>query len=362
MAATASTTGASASGSTSSALRVSPLSPVLLDAQSSSGVASNVSLHPLPILNVSEHLVRTRLQSSSDNVRVYGMLLGTQSGRDIEIQNSFEIQLAAAGGSSLEVDHDFLRSRQAQYKQVFPTLDVLGWYTVGAVPLESDMHIHKQLLVYNETPLLLQLHPTVASFEAADKDGELPINVYESVIEMVGTEATTFFIPTGYRIETGEAERIAVDHTSKAGAESGGSDESSMVASLMAQYNAIAKLQDRIKLVTAYMQQVKEAKVPMDHESLRQIKAVVSNLPATGLDDLNVELLREYNDVLLTNYLTTMTKGVHTMNELVDKFDLVQSGQAEGEFGPGGGMGPGGRGARSRPHREAGAGIRAVYS
>ncbi|KAN0063052.1 hypothetical protein ACQY0O_004215 [Thecaphora frezii] len=348
----------SASASTSSALRVSPLSPVLLDAPSASGIGSNVSLHPLPILNVSEHLVRARLQSGDDGVKVYGVLLGTQSGRDVEIQNTFEIQVAAdaSEGNGIAVDHDFLRSRQAQYKQVFPTLDMLGWYTVGAVPTPSDMQVHKQLLAYNETLLLLQLHPTVASFEAADKEGELPINVYESVIEMMAGEAATLFVPTGYRIETGEAERIAVDHTSKAGAEAGGS-ESSMVASLTAQYNAIAKLHDRIRLVTSYVQKVKDRQVQPDHETLRQIKAVVANLPESGLGELSGELLREYNDVLLTTYLTAMTKSLHTMNELVDKFDLVQTGESEGEMGLGVARAQGRRG-----QRESGSGVRAMYS
>ena len=61
----------------------------------------------------------------------------------------------------------------------------------------------------------------MTSFKDAEANGELPIKVYESVVEMVQGETTNFFVPAGYKIETGEAERIAVDHASKAGAESG---------------------------------------------------------------------------------------------------------------------------------------------
>lgn len=214
--------------SSSSALKTSRLSPVVLDTHSSSGIGSNISLHPLPILNISEHLVRTRLQSDDGELTVYGVLLGTQQGRDIEIQNSFEIRLdsSSSASSAPTINHAFLKSRQAQYKQVFPTLDLLGWYTIGGVPTPQDLEIHKQLLAYNETPLLVQLHQTVASFENAEVNGELPIRVYESVVELVQGETTSFFVPAGYKIETGEAERIAVDHASKAGAESGGDHES----------------------------------------------------------------------------------------------------------------------------------------
>lgn len=166
--------------------------------------------------------------ASSLAISVYGVLLGTQQGRDIDIQNSFEIRLdpPASPTASPCINHAFLKSRQAQYKQVFPTLDLLGWYTIGEVPTLQDLEVHKQLLAYTETPLLVQLHQTVASFEDAEVNGELPIRVYESVVELVHGETTNFFVPAGFRIETGEAERIAVDHASKAGAESGGDQES----------------------------------------------------------------------------------------------------------------------------------------
>lgn len=89
-----------------------------------------------------------------------------------------------------------------------------------------------QLLDFNEAPLFLQLTPTISSFNSAQSSGELPISLYESVVELApsteasksqptssdakeGMEATMFFVPAPYHIETGEAERIAVDHTSK---------------------------------------------------------------------------------------------------------------------------------------------------
>ncbi|KIS72227.1 uncharacterized protein UMAG_11451 [Mycosarcoma maydis] len=313
-----------------SALRTSKLSTVVLDNHSSSGISSNIRLHPLPILNISEHLVRTRLQSEDAQLTVYGVLLGTQQGRDIDIQNSFEIRLDAASSTSLApiINHAFLRSRQAQYKQVFPTLDLLGWYTVGEVPTPQDLEVHKQLLAYNETPLLVQLHQTVASFENAEANGELPIRVYESVVELVQGETTNFFVPAGYKIETGEAERIAVDYASKAGAESGG-DHDSMLAGMQAQHSAITKLNDRIRQVLTYLEAVKDGQAGWDHQALRQIQTVVANLPQTVLPELQEELLREHNDVLLTNYLSVLTESLHTMNELSDKFEVVQAAGKE---------------------------------
>ncbi|SPO21246.1 related to COP9 signalosome complex subunit 6 [Ustilago trichophora] len=353
------------SSSSLSALKTSRLSPVVLDAHSSSGIGSNISLHPLPILNISEHLVRTRLQSDDGELTVYGVLLGTQQGRDIDIQNSFEIRLdsSSSASSAPTINHAFLKSRQTQYKQVFPTLDLLGWYTIGDVPTPQDLEIHKQLLAYNETPLFVQLHQTVASFENAEVNGELPIRVYESVVELVQGETTNFFIPAGYKIETGEAERIAVDHASKAGAESGGDHESAMLASLQAQHSAISKLNDRIRQVLSYLQAIKDGQAAWDHEAMRQIQTIVANLPQSVLPELKEELLREHNDVLLTNYLSVLTENLHTMNELTDKFEVVQAGGGKDEGGEGGILGASASGAQGR---RGGAGrssaLRAVYS
>lgn len=65
--------------------------------------------HPLPILTISEHLTRTAMQAGSGNVKVQGALLGTQSGREIEIQNTFEFPVKAG-----LVDQEFFKARQDQ--------------------------------------------------------------------------------------------------------------------------------------------------------------------------------------------------------------------------------------------------------
>lgn len=88
---------------------------VLSASKNASASTSSLALHPLPILNISEHIVRSTLQSSSAPIKVYGALLGTQSGRDIEVHNTFEFKVF--GGT--QVDHAFLKSRQAQCELVW---------------------------------------------------------------------------------------------------------------------------------------------------------------------------------------------------------------------------------------------------
>lgn len=171
---------------------------------------------------------------------MYGALLGTQNGREVEVHNTFEIKIDHAPSAQGEagpstppqVNHTFFKSRQAQFKQTFPTFDFLGWYSNGAQPTQADMDIHKQLLEYSEAPIFLQFTPSKAAILSSSRGGELPLQLYESQVEMAPTtadassaavdkEGTTekaaqlYFVKSNYKIETGEAERIAVDYASK---------------------------------------------------------------------------------------------------------------------------------------------------
>lgn len=99
---------------------------------------------------------------------MYGVLLGTQKGRDVEVQNSFELKVDASetGDRVAIIDHAWLKARLALCewqsrdsrssaadilgwtttdKQTFPTFDFLGWYSTGSKPTPSDLAIHKQV-------------------------------------------------------------------------------------------------------------------------------------------------------------------------------------------------------------------------
>jgi len=64
---------------------------------------------------------------------------------------------------------------------VFSDLDFLGWYTTGSTPVDSDILLHKQICSINESPVLLKLDPF-------GKHTDLPVYVYESVIDLVSGE------------------------------------------------------------------------------------------------------------------------------------------------------------------------------
>ena len=107
---------------------------------------------------------------------VYGALLGSQKGRSVEICNSFELVvsderqldreyftakeeqctswpiLKRAGPliivqGSLSIACPFHKSLSCTYlvKQVFSTMEFLGWYTIGGAPTKEDVRFHEQV-------------------------------------------------------------------------------------------------------------------------------------------------------------------------------------------------------------------------
>ncbi|KAI9490782.1 Mov34/MPN/PAD-1 family protein [Zychaea mexicana] len=286
--------------------------PVIVSAaQASSGLS--ISIHPLVLLNISDHYTRLKLQDPAiaEAGRIYGAILAQQSGRDIDIINSFELPMPQQD----KVDLDYLAMKQEQLKQVFPHLDFMGWYSLGNMPSESDLKIHEQLLQVNESSIYLQLDP--AGIAGGTK--EFPVKIYESTMDMIDEQARLVFVKAPYKIETNEAERVAVDHVAKPST----SSREAMISHLTTQRNAIAMLHARIQFLHQYLKDAKEGKIPLDHDIVRQISSVCQRSPLMNSNAFDEQLSVELDDVLLVAYLTTITKGMNTMNDLIDKFNLA---------------------------------------
>ncbi|KAF8898427.1 COP9 signalosome subunit 6 [Infundibulicybe gibba] len=268
---------------------------VVLPSTTTSGLS--LSLHPLPILNISEHLTRLKLQTNSPSPFVLGALLGTQNGREVEIVNTFEL---AVEGETSSVDHGFLVSRRDQYKQVFPSLEFIGWYTVAPNPTSRHVALHEQFTGYCSTPLLLVLQPSLNTAANSDVNAQtLPFKAYEPSIEIRERTSRSVFIEVAYNVETGEAERIAVDWTAR-----GGGSGTSLESHLQTQRSAVKMLHERILVLVKYVTDVIAGEAPKDYATLRALTALIASLPASENKAFREEFDTEYEDVQLTAFLS----------------------------------------------------------
>jgi len=288
-----------------------------------SGVAAtvSVSLHPLVIMNISEHWTRTKAQNGRPTP-VYGALIGKQNGRDIELMNSFELDWTTVDETVI-IDHDYYKIKEEQFKQVFSDMDFLGWYSTGDAPTSKDISVHKQICDINESPLFLQLSP------GKQNTTELPVSLFESVIDMVGGAARMLFVKLPYTLATEEAERIGLDHVARISTNTD-TDTSRAVDTLLAQHSAIKMLASRVKIVLEYVKAVERGELEHNHEIMRQIRALSHRLPVLESERFRPEFFTQCNDVALITLLGTVMKSANNLNQFVNMFNTVYHKQGVG--------------------------------
>lgn len=161
--------------------------------------ALDVKLHPLVIINISDHFTRAKIRDNA--TRVFGALLGVQEGRNVEIFNSFELVCTPvndelvfdtqylerkAEASTFFTFHVYRRIRKNSFasvlihflslswplrlltpfvcsshvvvKQVFPTYDILGWYSTGKRVIDQDIKLQKQVRIVPSAVLVSFSH------------------------------------------------------------------------------------------------------------------------------------------------------------------------------------------------------------
>ncbi|NWZ95537.1 CSN6 protein, partial [Nesospiza acunhae] len=173
-----------------------------------------------------------------------------------------------------------------------------------------------------ESPLFLKLNPMT-------KHTDLPVSVFESVIDIINGEATMLFAELPYTLATEEAERIGVDHVARMTA-TGGGENSTVAEHLIAQHSAIKMLHSRVRLILEYVRAAEAGEVPFNHEILREACALCHCLPVLSTDKFKTDFYDQCNDVGLMAYLGTITKTCNTMNQFVNKFNVLYDRQGIG--------------------------------
>lgn len=278
----------------------------------------NMTLHPLVVINVSDHFTRARAQSGGKaGTRVFGALLGEQVGRHVEIANSFELKVVNGANGEPRADQEYLKTRLEQYKKTFPKYDMLGWYSTGAEVEPTDMDMHQALCEVTESLLYMLVDPVQAM---APGNRELPILIHESEVHVVADQPKMQFVAVSYKIDSIESERIAVDHVAHILPSGDSNSGSALSQHLGTQHTAITMLTERVDIIRRYLKAVADGEVPANHELLRQIKALCAKLPAMDTPAYHEEFLQDYNNTLLVTYLGSITKGMGSINELIDKY------------------------------------------
>ena len=125
------------------------------------------------VLNVSDHFMRAKYRQEAGNTlfRVVGLIFGRVEGLVLEIENSLELDYQRVDAKQIheiKLDMTFAQERKEAYKEMFPNLDVIGYYSSksdggkdGDQPTEHDIEIlNGDMKELCENPMLLIMNPS----------------------------------------------------------------------------------------------------------------------------------------------------------------------------------------------------------
>jgi len=290
------------------------------------GAQMDIRLHPLVILSIADHATRDRLQFKK--TRSVGALFGVQKGREVKIYETLEMSTTQIDAKVINIDQEAFDSDMKLFKEVYPTFELLGWYsTTAKINPDTDPVFHQFIMKFNEKPLFMLLDPS------PNEDArELPIFVFEEEIHVVGDKTTRDFVKTAFKVDSDEAERVTAVHCAKVVTDD--NKDQSVVAPHYANLSkAIGSLRDRIRVLLQFLKDVGSGKAKADQRVLREIKGLMNRMPAMDTPDFKQEFLLEYNDALLVTYLTTLAKGEAHVTDVMEKFNIAFARQGRG-YGP----------------------------
>lgn len=96
--------------------------------------------------------------------------------------------------------------------------------------------------------------------------------------------------------------------------------------------SAVRMLLFRMKVLRSFLEMTRKGSIRKDAYILRELNSIHSQLASVGgnIFSLSKEIEEDYNDTLVVSYLTGVTKTLHLLNQIVDKFQTSPEGAVGG--------------------------------
>lgn len=280
---------------------------------------SSVVVHPLVLLSVVDHYTRLDTQN-----RVVGVLLGTISKGVVDVTNSFAVPFEEdlQDPSIWFLDHNFLENMFGMFKKVNAKEVVVGWYSTGPKLRVSDIDIHQVFTRYLPNPVYVVVD---VKLQQVGIPTEAYICVEERKDEKSQPSLTFAHIPS--EIGAVEAEEIGVEHLLRDVKDTTVSDLATSVSQRM---NSLEALHSRLSEIYKYLDAVVKKEVPINHNVLYLLQDAFNLLPGLQEKDTKDAFTVQINDSMLAMYLSSLTKSIISLHELVNnKMELREAENKE---------------------------------
>merc|ERR1712137_708280 len=189
---------------------------------------------------------------------------------------------------------------------------VVGWYSTGPKIRANDLAIHEVLRNYTPGG-----HPVYVIVEVQPKDLGIPTKAYLTVEEVSEdkTENRMAFQHTPSSIGALEAEEVGVEHLLR---DVKDASVSNLTTSIQEKVNSLKSLNEHIKEMEEYLNNVSSGKLPMNHQIINQIQDIFNLLPNLNVDELVRSFSVKTNDMMLVIYLSSVIRSVIALHNLIN--------------------------------------------
>ncbi|CAI2351446.1 unnamed protein product [Caenorhabditis sp. 36 PRJEB53466] len=295
----------------------------------SGSCCSKVYVHPLVIMQMSEHYSRTKVQQGATVKKVFGAILGKQTGRQVEAINSFVFKMETeemTNSHSFNADH--LTARAEQYLEVFPELQVIGAYSTG----EDDR------LSSDDKAIMAKLASTMRNSEKA---GQIDATLFLKLNSVTtgSTRKLPLFAFEGdvadsekhrqveWVLVSEESERIGVNHIAKLSTKHGKDDTSVGRKHAEAQNAAMSMLQNRVDLIVAYLEKIQNGSLQPNFEILREANLLAQKLNTIDryAADFGDNFRKEENTMTMFSLMPKLTALLGSMQQVWSKISVQRT-------------------------------------
>jgi hypothetical protein len=253
-------------------------------------------------------------------VQVIGLLLGTDHGNHVTMNDVCELIFTASSSSTNDANpHQHVEVNEMETNKivtlrtaVYTTYSVLGWYAVSPSILPAYKSIHQAVsTMFKSNPLFLILSPE-ASLSTAK---QLPIQVFNR-FPNDGNIRTNL----DFKLETSHLEKVAVDEVTK---KSLAVRSSGIEMQNQAMMSSVKTLGEKIDQIVHTLKQMKSGAIPVHNEVMRRANKICRMLSTVNSEESERVLADQVDECLMITYLSTATKAAACVSELSDAYAML---------------------------------------
>ena len=262
-------------------------------------------VHPTVFLNIVDFYERR----NEDAKRVIGTLLGSYDvNGHVEVTDCFTVPHTEVG-DEVAVHIEFAKTSTELHKIVNQSEVIVGWFSTG-----SDVTAHSVLIhEYYTRDCKNSIHLTV---DTTLKGGKMSMKAYVSIpLGVPDKSSGTMFRPIEVTGVMSDAEKVGVDFLQRS------KHAPDSIISLDSDYKQISdtclQLQERLAIISQYIQQVISGEIPSDAQLGRVLMDLMNSVPQIQPKQFQDMIDTNKKDLLMVLYLTDLVKSQIILNEKI---------------------------------------------